>query len=225
MCQLIKQKLYLLVIAIENSFISKEYYFILFLFVFFLFSLLKANYQTLFKTFFISFFQKKMTIVYLKNDNVFSQRFDFILNTILIINSSILLMCFSANYDHLNFLKIMMFTISFFILKTIIIRALCYVFNIKELTRFSIFHTFFYEKFLSIIVTPFLFFYFFSAFANSEFLINFFIVLLVLTFFIKVKSLFNVLRDVIGISTLHIILYLCIIEIIPFSLIAKGIFY
>ena len=51
------------------------------------------------------------------------------------------------------------------------------------------------------------------------------LILLIITILLKLKNVFNLLMNTVGIKTFHIILYLCIAEIIPISLIAKGIFY
>ena len=96
---------------------------------------------------------------------------------------------------------------------------------LKRLKRFSLFHTFLYEKIYSVLVTPILIIYFFSSISYNYYLINFFMILLILTILLKLKNVFNLLMNTVGIKTFHIILYLCIAEIIPISLITKGIFY
>ena len=160
--------------AVKNIELNNELYFIIFVFIVFLLSILKSRYKDLSKMFFLSTFDKKSSAKFLKY-----------------------------------------FTV----------KLLCKIFNIGELTKFSIFHTFLHEKFFSVIITPLLIIYFFSIISFNDYIIYLCLIVLCLIVIYKLYWIYKILSNTIGISTVYIILYLCITEIIPFSLIAKGIFY
>ena len=75
--------------AVKNIELNNELYFLIFVFIFFLLSILKSRYKDLSKMFFLSTFDKKSSAKFLKKDNVFSERVNYIINTILIFNISI----------------------------------------------------------------------------------------------------------------------------------------
>jgi len=211
--------------AIKNVEQSNELYFLIFVFIVFLFSILKSRYKDLSKMFFLSTFDKKNAAKFLKKDNVFSERVNYIINIILIFNISIVFLLFEEDYGYSNFLKIFIFVILFYVLKYFTIKLLCNVFNIRELTKFSIFHAFVHDKFFSVIITPLLIFYFFSIFSFNDYIVYLCLIILCLIVIYKIYWIYKILSKTIGVSTVYIILYLCITEIIPFSIIAKGIFY
>ena len=211
--------------AIKNIEQSNELYFLIFVFIVFLFSILKSRYKDLSKMFFLSTFDKKSSAKFLKKDNVFSERVNYIINTILIFNISIVLLLFEEDYSYSNFLKIFIFVILFYVLKYFTVKLLCNVFNMKELTKFSIFHSFVHDKFFSVVITPLLIFYFFSIISFNDYIVYLCLIILCLILSYKIYWIYKILSNTIGISTVYIILYLCIAEIIPFSIIAIGIFY
>jgi len=211
--------------AVKNIELNNELYFLIFVFIFFLLSILKSRYKDLSKMFFLSTFDKKSSAKFLKKDNVFSERVNYIINTILIFNISIVFLLFEEDYSYSNFLKIFIFVILFYVLKYFTVKLLCNVFNIRELTKFSIFHAFVHDKFFSVIITPLLIFYFFSIISFNDYIVYLCLIILCLIVIYKIYWIYKILSNTIGISTVYIILYLCISEIIPFSIIAKGIFY
>ena len=211
--------------AVKNIEQDNELYFLIFVLIALLISLLKSRYKDLSKMFFLSTFDKKSSEKFLKKDNVFSERVNYIINVILVFNMTIVLLIFKEDHSYTSFLKIFLFVILFYVLKYFTVKLLCNVFNIRELTKFSIFHTFLHDKFFSIIITPLLILYFFSIISFSNYLIYLCLIILCLVVIFKLYWIYKILSKIIGISTVYIILYLCMIEIIPFSLIAKGIFY
>ena len=210
--------------AVKNVELNNELYFLIFLFVAYLLSILKSRYKDLSKMFLLSIFDKKSSNKFLKNDNFFSDRVNYIINTILIFNISIVFLIFNEDLSYNNFFKIFAFVILFYSLKYLTVKFLCNVFNLRELTKFSIFHTFLHDKFFSLIITPFLIFYFFSIISFNDYIVYLCLIVLCLVVIYKLYWIYKILSNTIGISTVYIILYLCMIEIIPFSLIAKGIF-
>ena len=210
---------------VKNDIIYNELYFVIFIITLILLAILKSKYGELSKQLVFSIFDKKNSDKFLKRDNVFSERINYIFNIILVNNFSLVLLVFTEDLSYSNYFKILTLALIFFSSKYLLIVFLCEVFNITELKRFSLFHTFLYEKIYSVVVTPILIIYFFSSISYNYYLINFFMILLILTILLKLKNVFNLLMNTVGIKTFHIILYLCISEIIPISLIAKGIFY
>ena len=124
--------------AVKNIELNNELYFLIFVFIFFLLSILKSRYKDLSKMFFLSTFDKKSSAKFLKKDNVFSERVNYIINTILIFNISILLLVLKEDYSYSNFLKTLSFVISFYCIKYFTVKLLCNIFNVGELTKFSI---------------------------------------------------------------------------------------
>ena len=171
--------------AIKNIEQSNELYFLIFVFIVFLLSILKSRYKDLSKMFFLSTFDKKSSAKFLKKDNVFSERVNYIINTILIFNISIFFLLFEEDYSYSNFSKIFIFVILFYVLKYFTV-ALCNVFNIRELTKFSIFHAFVHDKFFSVIITPLLIFYFFSIISFNDYIVYLCLIILCLIVIYKI---------------------------------------
>ena len=187
--------------------------------------LLRAFYWKHAKLLLIAPFQYRYASQYLRQDNAFTERVNWISFIILLINFSLVL----AFNQQVLFFETPLFIISlvagFYFLKYYIIKFLGNLLFINEVARLTAFYTFLSDKALAILITPLILilYYFFID-------IDFFILYLIFFFsicflFFKLYWIWKAGTNSFGLSSIYIFLYLCILEIYPFVLITKGFFY
>ena len=187
--------------------------------------LLRAFYWKHAKLLLIAPFQYRYASQYLRQDNAFTERVNWISFIILLINFSLVL----AFNQQVLFFETPLFIISlvagFYFLKYYIIKFLGNLLFINEVARLTAFYTFLSDKAFAILITPLILilYYFFID-------IDFFILYLIFFFsicflFFKLYWICKAGTNSFGLSPIYIFLYLCILEIYPFVLIAKGFFY
>ena len=186
---------------------------------------LRAFYWKHAKLLLIAPFQYRYASQYLRQDNAFTERVNWLSFLILLINFSMVL----AFNEQVLFFETPLFIISlvaaFYFLKYYIIKFLGNLLFINEVARLTAFYTFLSDKALAILITPLILilYYFFID-------IDFFILYLIFFFsifflFFKLYWIWKVGTNSFGLSSIYIFLYLCILEIYPFVLITKGFFY
>ena len=187
---------------------------------------LRAYYWKHTKLILLAPFQYRYASQYLKKDNAFTERVNWLTFFILLINFSLLLYTNPTILVHFNgFMHVFLFLLTFYILKFLLLKFLGRLLFIDEITRLTIFYSFLSDKALSIVITPLvLILYFFSY--NLDVLVLSVILFLAICFVIsKLYWIWKVGTNFFGLPSIYIFLYLCILEIYPFVLIAKGFFY
>tara|TARA_B100001057_G_scaffold100331_1_gene97277 strand:+ start:289 stop:933 length:645 start_codon:yes stop_codon:yes gene_type:complete len=187
---------------------------------------LRAYYWKHTKLILLAPFQYRYASQYLKQDNVFTQRVNWLTFFILLINFSLLIDINPIVTEYFNdYIYVLLFLLIFYIMKFLLLNFLGRLLFIEEITKLTIFYSFLSDKALSIIVTPFVLILYFFSF-NLDVLILSVILFLALCFVIsKLYWIWKVGTNSFGLSSIYIFLYLCILEIYPFVLITKGFFY
>ena len=187
---------------------------------------LRAYYWKHTKLILLAPFQYRYASQYLRQDNAFTERVNWLTFFILLINFSLLIYINPIITEYFNgYIYVLLFLLIFYILKFLLLTFLGRLLFIEEITRLTIFYSFLSDKALSIIITPLvLTLYFFSY--NLDVLILSVILFLAICFVIsKLYWIWKVGTNSFGLPSIYIFLYLCILEIYPFVLITKGFFY
>ena len=187
---------------------------------------LRAYYWKHTKLILLAPFQYRYASQYLRQDNAFTERVNWLTFFILLINFSLLIETNHIISSYFNgFIYIFLFLLAFYVLKFLLLKFLGRLLFIEEITRLTIFYSFLSDKALSIIITPLVLILYFFSF-NLNVLILSFILFLAICFVIsKLYWIWKVGTNSFGLTSIYIFLYLCVLEIYPFVFVAKGFFY
>ena len=199
--------------------------FFLILFSFLFVGLLRAFYWKHTKILLIAPFQYRYASQYLRQDNAFTERVNWLSFIILFINFSLLLVFNKQVLIFENHLLFLCLVLVFYFLKFYLIKFLGKLLFVNEVARLTIFYTFLCDKVLAILITPLILILFYFS-VNIDVLILYSIFFLSIVFLLfKLYWIWKVGTNSFGLSSIYIFLYLCILEIYPFVLITKGFFY
>ena len=212
-------------IPIYQNSISNSLEFLLLSLLFLFIGLLRAYYWKYTKLLIPAAFKYRYASQYLKQDNAFTQRVNWLTFIILLISMSLLFLYQEESLGFSSFFIIFGCILFYYMLKFLIINFLGKLFFIKEISRITIFFSYLSDKSLALVISPLvLMLYFFS--------LNITMVLISIVFLIgaaflvfKLFWIWRIGTDFFGLSSIYIFLYLCILEIYPFVLITKGFFY
>ena len=202
---------------------SLMFFFILFSFLFV--GILRAFYWKYTKLLLIAPFQYRYASQYLRQDNAFTERVNWLSFIILFINFSLLLLFNKQILLFENHLFFLCLVFLFYFLKFYLIKFLGNLLFINEVARLTIFYTFLSDKVLAILITPLILILFYFS-INIDVLILYSILFFSIVFLLfKLYWMWKVGTNSFGLSSIYIFLYLCILEIYPFVIITKGFFY
>ena len=199
--------------------------FFLIFFSFLFVGILRAFYWKYTKLLLIAPFQYRYASQYLRQDNAFTERVNWLSFIILFINFSLLLLFNKQILLFENHLFFLCLVFSFYFLKFYLIKFLGNLLFINEVARLTIFYTFLSDKALAILITPLILILFYCS-INIDVLILYSILFFSIVFLLfKLYWIWKVGTNSFGLSSIYIFLYLCILEIYPFVIITKGFFY
>jgi len=199
--------------------------FFLILFSFLFVGILRAFYWKYTKLLLIAPFQYRYASQYLRQENAFTERVNWLSFIILFINFSLLLLFNKQILLFENHLFFLCLVFLFYFLKFYLIKFLGNLLFINEVARLTIFYTFLSDKALAILITPLILILFYFS-INIDVLILYSILFFSIVFLLfKLYWIWKVGTNSFGLSSIYIFLYLCILEIYPFVIITKGFFY
>ena len=199
--------------------------FFLIFFSFLFVGILRAFYWKYTKLLLIAPFQYRYASQYLRQDNAFTERVNWLSFIILFINFSLLLLFNKQILLFENHLFFLCLVFSFYFFKFYLIKFLGNLLFINEVARLTIFYTFLSDKALAILITPLILILFYFS-INIDVLILYSILFFSIVFLLfKLYWIWKVGTNSFGLSSIYIFLYLCILEIYPFVIITKGFFY
>ncbi|MBT7896871.1 MAG: DUF4271 domain-containing protein [Flavobacteriales bacterium] len=192
---------------------------------FFLIGILRAYYWKHTKLLILASFRYRYASQYLRQDNAFTERVNWITFIVLLINFSLLFLYKNNSIYLLEFIIVVSSISFYYLLKFLVIKFLGKLLFIHDVTRLTVFFSYLSDKSLAIIIFPLILVLYFLAFDINLILIN--LVFIVGLIFLLFKSfwIWRVGTNSFGISSFYIFLYLCILELPPFVLITKGFFY
>lgn len=211
--------------AIQLSFQGNNLSFIILTISLCIIGVLYAFYNKYSKELILSAFGQRYANQYLRDENVFKRRVNILFNLLMIINISFFIWNVSASesYDFIFFLKIFIYTISYYILKFICIWFLGHLLKMSQIANIALFFTTLFDKVFALFSFPILvlFHFYVSDITDqitliiSSFLIIFFVLKIFWTLKIGIKSF--------GLSRFYLFLYICILEFFPLVLLYRGI--
>ena len=170
-------------------------------------------------------FAQRYANQFLREDNAFTQRVNFLTFSLMVINFS-LIIAKILNITLLpKILGILFCILIFYFLKILIIKFSGLVFMLKDISKLYIFFSFLFDRSLAILIFPLaITIYFFSIDVSQILILTTYIVFL-LILILKLVWLWRIGSKAFGLSYFYIFLYLCTLEISPLLLLAQGVFY
>ena len=210
------------IIQIEHSI---SLVFLLLVISFFLVCILRAYYWKHTKLLFLASFKYRYASQYLRQDNVFTERVNWLTFALLFINFSLLFLINSPNFGLKDFFHVFVLLIVFYLFKYLIIIFSGSLLFIKDIARLTVFFSYLSDKSLAITLTPFLLISYYFSVDVIGLTFPFIFFLGACFYLFKSFWMWRIGTNSFGLSSVYIFLYLCILEIYPFVLITKGFFY
>lgn len=212
-------------IALAKIPYNQDISFILVVVSFLLISLIKGVYWKHAKLFFMGVFAQRYANQYLREENAFTERVDLITFLLMCVNFTLLIAKLQSVMDMLSMVLVFSLVVLYFLVKIALIQILGFLFKVQDLAKLARFFSFIFDKTLGFILFPLAvmsyFFVFDITFAVLIISFSFFIILLIL----KLFWLWEIGTNSFGLSNFYIFLYLCVLEIFPLLLLARGIIY
>lgn len=211
--------------AIQLSFQGNNLSFIILTISLCIIGVLYAFYSKYSKELVLSAFSQRYANQYLRDDNVFKRTVNILFNLLLIINLSFVIWSVSPseNYDIIQFLKIIIYTILYYLLKFVSLWFLGHLLKMNQIANIALFFTTVFDKVFALFAFPILvLFHFYVSDITDQttliicsFLIFFFVLKIFWILKIGIKSF--------GLSRFYLFLYICILEFFPLVLLYRGI--
>ena len=211
--------------AIQLSFQGNNLSFIILTISLCIIGVLYAFYYKYSKDLVLSAFGQRYANQYLRDENVFKRTVNILFNLLMIINLSFFIWSVSPseNYDFTQFLKIIIYTISYYLLKFICIWFFGHLLKMNQIANIALFFTTLFDKVFALFTFPILvlFHFYVSDITDQTTLIicSFLIIFFVLKIFWTLKIGINTF----GLSRFYLFLYICILEFFPLVLLYRGI--
>ena len=210
------------ILQIEQSF---SLVFFLLTISLFLVGVLRAYYWKHTKLLFLASLKYRYASQYLRQDNVFTERVNWLTFAVLFINFPLLFLINSPDFELKDFVYVSLLIITFYLFKYLIVKFLGSLLFIKDITRLTVFFSYLSDKSFAITLTPFILISYYFRFDVSSLTLPFIFILGACFYVFKSFWMLRIGRNSFGLSSIYIFLYLCILEIYPFVFFTKGFFY
>ena len=211
-------------LALTNISYNQDAFFILVLLSFLLIALIKGMYWKHAKLFFMGVFAQRYANQYLREENAFTERVNFLTFLLMAINFTLIITKFQAVIDLPTIVSVFFLVVLFFLLKLILIKLLGFFFKVKDLAKLAIFFSLLFDKTLGFVLFPLVVVIYFFSVDISSTVLMISLGLFIILFMLKLFWLWKIGTNSFGLSQAYIFLYLCSIEIFPLLLLVKGIF-
>ena len=211
-------------LALTNISYNQDAFFILVLLSFLLIALIKGMYWKHAKLFFMGVFAQRYANQYLREENAFTERVNFLTFLLMAINFTLIITKFQAVIDLPTIVKVFFLVVLFFLLKLILIKLLGFFFKVKDLAKLAIFFSLLFDKTLGFVLFPLVVVIYFFSIDISSTMLMISLGLFMILFILKLFWLWKIGTNSFGLPQVYIFLYLCSIEIFPLLLLVKGIF-
>ena len=211
-------------LALTNISYNQDAFFILVLLSFLLIALIKGMYWKHAKLFFMGVFAQRYANQYLREENAFTERVNFLTFLLMAINFTLIITKFQAVIDLPTIVSVFFLVVLFFLLKLILIKLLGFFFKVKDLAKLAIFFSLLFDKTLGFVLFPLVVVIYFFSIDISSTVLMISLGLFIILFMLKLFWLWKIGTNSFGLPQVYIFLYLCSIEIFPLLLLVKGIF-
>ena len=212
-------------IALTNPIFNQDIIFILLTISFLLIAILKAYYWKHTKLLLMGVFAQRYANQFLREENVFTQRVNFITFFLMIINFSVIILKFIPKASILEVLVLIALAGIFFFIKIGLMLLLGSIFRMKDMARLGIFFSFLFDRSLGFFLFPFIVALYFFPFDISSILLVVIASTTAILVALKLFWLWKIGTKSFGFPNSYIFLYLCMLEISPLLLLAKGLVY
>ena len=211
--------------AIPLSFQGNNLSFIILTISLCIIGVLYAFYYKYSKDLVLSAFGQRYANQYLRDENVFKRTVNILFNLLMIINLSFFIWSVPAseNYTFTQFLKIIIYTILYYLLKFVCIWFLGHLLKMNQIANIALFFTTLFDKVFALFIFPILvlFHFYVSDLTDQTTLIIF--SFLIIFFVLKIFWTLKIGINTFGLSRFYLFLYICILEFFPLALLYRGI--
>ena len=212
-------------IALTKPFFNQDIIFVLLTISFLLIAILRASYWKHAKLLFMGVFAQRYANQYLREENAFTERVNFITFLLMTINFSLILLKFIPKRSLPEVIFLIGSVVLFFILKIGIILFFGKIFMMKDVAKLGVFFSFLFDRTLGVLIFPLVAMLYFFTFDITIALFIIISIVCGLLLLLKLFWLWKIGTNSFGFSQAYIFLYLCALEISPLLLLGKKVFY
>ena len=212
-------------IALTKPIFNQDIIVVLLTVSFLLIAILRASYWKHAKLLFMGVFAQRYANQYLREENAFTERVNFITFLLMTINFSVILLKVLPQSSVLNVIYLIGGVALFFILKMGVMLFFGKIFRVKDIAKLGIFFSFLFDRALGLFLFPLVIALYFFAFKITATLFILISIVCGLLLLLKLFWLWKIGTSAFGLSQFYIFLYLCTLEISPLLLLGKGVVY
>jgi len=212
-------------IALTKPFFNQDIIFVLLTISFLLIAILRASYWKHAKLLFMGVFAQRYANQYLREENAFTERVNFITFLLMTINFSLILLKFIPKRSLPEVIFLIGSVVLFFILKIGIILFFGKIFMMKDVAKLGVFFSFLFDRTLGVLIFPLVAMLYFFTFDITIALFIIISIVCGLLLLLKLFWLWKIGTKSFGFSQAYIFLYLCALEIFPLLFLGKRVFY
>ena len=196
--------------------------FIFLLISYFIISYLYAYHYRVSKALVKSSIAERYAVQYVRDDNIFKQRANFIFNVLLIFNISVSIWNIISNFqgEFFQWALIAFIVGSFYGIKFFMIKFIGLIFLEKQMSNFAIYYTFLFDKLFAITCFPLVVFLYYFTYDLIDYSLYVFLITYTIFFSIKVYWMIRIGRKYFGIPKFYLFLYICLLELMPTLLVS-----
>ena len=212
-------------IALTKSVFNQDIIFVLLTISFLLIAVLRAYYWKYAKLLFMGVFAQRYANQYLREENAFTERVNFITFLLMTINFSLILLKFVPQASLFEVAFFIGGVMLFFILKIGVMLFFGKIFIVQDIAKLGVFFSFLFDRALGFFLFPLVVMLYFFTFEITITLFVAISIVCILLLLLKLFWLWKIGTKSFGFSQGYIFLYLCALEISPLLLLGKGAFY
>ena len=158
-------------LALTKITYNQDIFFVLLVLSFFLISLLKGIYWKHAKLLFMGVFAQRYASQYLREENVFTERVNFLTFLLMVINFTLIITKLKLALEFWTIIAILFSVVLFYGFKIIIVKFLGILFKVQDLAKLAVFFSLLFDKTFGFILFPLLIGLYFFSFDISTYLI------------------------------------------------------
>ena len=212
-------------IALTKPFFNQDIIFVLLTISFLLIAILRASYWKHAKLLFMGVFAQRYANQYLREENAFTERVNFITFLLMAINFSLIGLKFISQTSILEVVVLIGSVMFFFIFKIGTMLFFGKIFMVQDVAKLGIFFSLLFDRALGVFIFPLLLMLYFFTFDITITLFLIISIVCVLLLLLKLFWLWKIGTKSFGFSEGYIFLYLCALEISPLLFLGKRVFY
>ena len=211
--------------ALSKIIFNQDIFFVLLLVSFFLIALLKGLYWKHAKLLFLGVFAQRYANQFLREENAFTERVNAITFFLMSINFTLIILKITQSVELFAVGLILVYVSGFFCFKIGLIKLLGFILKTKDLSKLAVFFSMLFDRTLGFILFPLVVLLYFFSFEVSTIVLVISFVLFLILILMKLFWLWKIGTNSFGLPQFYIFLYLCMLEIFPLLILAKGVFY